>query len=215
MSYSMHALPESGTPHVHQKEGRSGLCCNFCQPWTLQIIRASSGSVTCISKHKCRYRGRSIIKGVGPLSCTRRCLNGMVLIVEVINQSHERYVKGMRCFNSLRVFIKHAYEEYDAMITFIIKTYVNLFMSNLETRLLDSCVLTPLLWWRYIDNIFALWPHGEEHLGQFIEKINQFHPTIKFTAERSDKSVTFLDVKITPENGRLITDLHTKPTNTH
>ena len=69
--------------------------------------------------------------------------------------------------------------------------------------LLDSCVLTPLVWWHYIDNIFVLWPHRrEEHLRQFIKKINPFHPTIKFTAEWSDKSVTFLDVKMIPENGR-------------
>ena len=72
---------------------------------------------------------------------------------------------------------KHFLQIYEtAMGTRMAPSYANLFMNNLETRLLDSCVLTPLVWWRYINDIFALWPHGKENLRQFIEEINQFHP---------------------------------------
>ena len=39
------------------------------------------------------------------------------------------------------------------------------------------------LWWRYIDDIFFLWEHGENKLKSFIDKIDKVHPTIKFTAE--------------------------------
>ena len=42
------------------------------------------------------------------------------------------------------------------------------------------------------------------------------HPTIKFTSEWSYRSVSFLDVKINlNEEGRIVTDLFTKPTDTH
>ena len=53
------------------------------------------------------------------------------------------------------------------------------------------------MWWRYIDDIFAIWPHGEEHLTTFLGGINNFHPSIKFTAEWSYTSVTFLNTKVT------------------
>ena len=64
--------------------------------------------------------------------------------------------------------------------------------------------------------MFTIWPHGEECFESFIEQINSMHSTIKFTTEWSYRSVSFLDVKITlNEEGRLITDLYTKPTDTH
>ena len=64
----------------------------------------------------CRH---SMTKKVGPLSCTRGCLNAIALIVEVIDHIKQKYVKGVQRFDSLRVFIMHAYEQYDAMITFM------------------------------------------------------------------------------------------------
>ena len=73
----------------------------------------------------------------------------------------------------------------------------------------------PTIWWRYIDDIFAVWPHGEENLKVFLTEINSFHPTIKFTAEWSRESVTFLDTKVIRDGNRLVTDLYTKPTDTH
>ena len=45
-------------------------------------------------------------------------LNCIVLIVEVLI-NHTKYAKSLRRFESLRVFINHAPEQYDAMIAFI------------------------------------------------------------------------------------------------
>ena len=66
-----------------------------------------------------------------------------------------------------------------------------------------------MIWWRYIDNVFTIWPHGEETLMGFLKEINSFHPTIKSTAEWSREAVTFLDTRVTIKEGRLVTDLHT------
>ena len=41
------------------------------------------------------------------------------------------------------------------------------------------------------------------------------NPTVKFTAKWSRESVTFLDTRIIREGNYLITDLYTKPTDTH
>ena len=38
-------------------------------------------------------------------------------------------------------------------------------------------------WWRYIDDIFFLWQHGEETLNSFIYTINKMHPAIKSTTD--------------------------------
>ena len=73
----------------------------------------------------------------------------------------------------------------------------------------------PSVWWRYIDDIFFIWEHGEESLKEFINEINSFHPTIIFTADWSKEKVNFLDVEVTLKNGALSTDLSVKPTDTH
>ena len=81
--------------------------------------------------------------------------------------------------------------------------------------LLQQTTQKPTTWWRYINDIFAVWPHGEQDLQVFLTEINLFHPTIKFTAEWSRESVTFLDTKVIRDGNRLVTDLYTKPTDTH
>ena len=71
------------------------------------------------------------------------------------------------------------------------------------------------LWWRYIDDIFFLWEHGEEKLRSFINDINENHPTIKITAEWLKTSINFLDVTVSIAEGIIETDLYVKPTDSH
>ena len=103
-----------------------------------------------------------------------------------------------------------------AMGTKMAPSYTNLFMGRLETQILERATNKPTVWWRYIDDVFTIWPHGEGCFKQYLEQINSMHPSIKFTAEWSYKSVLFLDVNVTiDEEGQLITDLYAKPTDTH
>ena len=44
---------------------------------------------------------------------------------------------------------------------------------------------------------------------------DRYHPTIKFTAQYSKNTINFLDVQVTKENGKIVTDLYVKPTDTH
>lgn len=94
-------------------------------------------------------------------------------------------------------------------------SYANLFMADLEEKLLAWTTRSPHVWWRYIDDVFAIWEHGQQRLEEFLEEINNFHPTIKFTAECSTEKVTFLDTVVILEDGMIRTDLYTKPTDTH
>ena len=93
--------------------------------------------------------------------------------------------------------------------------YAILFMADLEEKILSASEKKPMIWWRYIDDIFFIWEHGEESLEIFLNKLNSFHPTIKFTAEYSKETINFLDVNIRLVGGQLMTDLFVKPTDTH
>ena len=63
--------------------------------------------------------------------------------------------------------------------------YAILFLGYLEDKILNSLVETPLVWWRYIGDIFMIWQHGEETLKEILKILNSCHPTIKLTAECS------------------------------
>ena len=102
-----------------------------------------------------------------------------------------------------------------AMGTRMAPSYANLFMGKLEREFLRTQDKIPRVWWRYIDDIFAIWDHGEPSLRVFIENLNRHHSTIKFTASWSAEEVTFLDTRVYLEDGQIGTDLHVKPTDTH
>ena len=93
--------------------------------------------------------------------------------------------------------------------------YSILFMTELEEKILETVDNKPYLWWRYTDDIFFIWEHREEKLRNFIETLNEIHPTIKFTTEWSQKSMNFLDVTVSLINGQIETDLYVKPTDSH
>ena len=94
-------------------------------------------------------------------------------------------------------------------------SFANLFMSRLETNILSQASVLPLCWWRYIDDIFILWDKSAEDLQDFFEHCNNYHPTIKFTTSVSDRAVNFLDVTVKISEGKISTDLYTKPTDKH
>ena len=81
--------------------------------------------------------------------------------------------------------------------------YAILFMADLEEKLFEIFEKKTMIWWRYIDDIFFIWEHGEESLRDFIDQVNLFHPTIKFTAEYSKEEVNFLDLNIKLIDGQL------------
>ncbi|XP_060067078.1 uncharacterized protein LOC132547325 [Ylistrum balloti] len=94
--------------------------------------------------------------------------------------------------------------------------YAILFMDRLENNFLESQPLKPLVWWRFIDDIFLIWTFPREALTTFMEGLNRFHPKIKFTHEVSSTQINFLDTTVIKEmDGTLQTTLFTKPTDAH
>ena len=103
--------------------------------------------------------------------------------------------------------------------------YANLFMTKLEHDMLREYEQLsgkrPLIWLRFIDDIFFVWLHDETSLKEFITFCNNYtisknlKSTIKYTSHFSTTQVTFLDITVNVEGNHLSTDLHSKPTSTH
>ena len=74
--------------------------------------------------------------------------------------------------------------------------FANIFMSAVETEIINKSKTKPLRWKRFIDDVFSLWDTKREEIDQFILEANRHHPTIKFTAEISEKKINFLDTTI-------------------
>ena len=56
---------------------------------------------------------------------------------------------------------------------------------------------------------------SKENLERFLKELIGFHPSIKFTFEKSKMKVNFLVVAVKTKNGRLSTDLYSKPVDSH
>lgn len=93
----------------------------------------------------------------------------------------------------------------------------NLYMESYERRALDTAQLKPSIWYRYVDDVWAVWPHGAETLTSFLDHLNGVHPNIKFTMEvEKDGSLPFLDVMTTRKpDGTLGHAVYRKPTHTN
>ena len=112
-----------------------------------------------------------------------------------------------------------------AMGTPMAPNYANLFLEDFEEQLLDDFFkknnLKPLIWLRYIDDIFFIWTHGEESLKEFLNFAQQYSEEkkmkskITFEIHQSENEVNFLDVTIRNNNGKISTTLYSKPTDSH
>ena len=102
-----------------------------------------------------------------------------------------------------------------AMGTKLALSYANLFMSKFEQDHVYTYHLQPVLWKRFIDDIFLMWTHGMESLKEFILHLNTLHPTLKFTSVISSTEIAFLDLTIYITDDKLCTRLYTKDTDRH
>ena len=94
-------------------------------------------------------------------------------------------------------------------------SYANLFMGVLEQQMLSSYKYKPLVYFRYIDDIFMISTEGEETLNDFLTHCNNQNKNIQFEQTISKDSIPFPDVSVILENGKLTTDLYSKPTDKH
>ena len=92
--------------------------------------------------------------------------------------------------------------------------YACIYMDYKENQFLKNEQIQPWVWFRYID-IFFIWTASEKELDDLLERLNNFHPNLKFTHERSREEINFLDVTVRVNHGEFITNLYCKPTDGH
>ena len=83
-----------------------------------------------------------------------------------------------------------------AMGTTTAVSFANIFMAKIQTAVIDQHSTKPLVWKRYINDVFFLWDTNREEIYNLTEHATNYHLTIIFTADISDKEITFLDTCI-------------------
>ena len=94
-------------------------------------------------------------------------------------------------------------------------TLANYFMGNLEQNILKknlSC--HRVLYLRYVDDIFAVYCNDND-TKKFLKILNSQHKNIKFTSEKPNSSISFLDVEIQVNDCGIDTWVWRKTTNTN
>ena len=103
-----------------------------------------------------------------------------------------------------------------AMGTKLAPAYANIFMGDFENRFVYPYHTQPLVWKRYIGDVFIIWTHGKPALDIFLHHLDICHKTIKFTMEDSTTTVNFLDITVIKNTENILeTTLYCKPTDSH
>ena len=68
-------------------------------------------------------------------------------------------------------------------------------MHRLENKIIPTDP-NILKWLRYRDDILLLYKGTALELSSLVGKMNEIHPSLKFTMEVSDEEITYLDLKI-------------------
>ena len=94
-------------------------------------------------------------------------------------------------------------------------SYGNTYMGKFENDFVYVYPTQSLCWKMYINDCFLIWMGTEDSLNAFLKYLNTGDPNIKFTFEKSQHSVNFLDTTVNLETHLLKTDLVCKPTDSH
>ena len=90
----------------------------------------------------------------------------------------------------------------------------NIFMGAWEEKALRSYnACKPRVWWRFVDDIFAIVKRLEVQL--LMQHLNAQHPNIQLTVEvEEDGCLPFMDLNVQRRFGEIETTVHRKPTHT-
>ena len=226
-----------------------GSCCErisnfvdfFLQPLTHKLdsyVKDTNDFVRKIKTVKCKKGDILVSADVTGLYTVINHEEGVQACKEALDQREEddkirmptthiekliQLILKSNCFSFLKKFYHQCTGT--AMGTPMAPGYANLFMGKVEREILQEFEqltgLRPTTWLRFLDDVFFLWPHGEEKLREFMQFIQDFaerkkmKTDLKFTFEIGE-SVPFLDTVVSlTDEGFLKTDLYSKKTDAH
>ena len=91
----------------------------------------------------------------------------------------------------------------------------NIYLLEFDEKALSGFPIKPILFFRYLDDIFFLWPGSAESLQEYENFLNNIIPDIRVKLEHSMKEIAFLDVLIYRDSGLLKTKIYFKNTDKH
>ncbi|CAF3751880.1 unnamed protein product [Rotaria sp. Silwood1] len=169
------------------------------------IINTIHAATTAISK----YLDQSIRPLFDRFARSTTILDGVDLLVQL-----QRYIEKARLVLQTNAFVygKKLYRQIigGAMGSAFTLTLANIFMWKWERQAILSKLPSHEFYGRYIDDIFFTSNETETTIKQWLKAANQFHPNIKLTYTMG-KSVSFLDLLLTNNNGILSTSVYHKP----
>ena len=103
-----------------------------------------------------------------------------------------------------------------AMGTKMGPNYANLFVGFVKKQIFEQYTgPVPDYFGRYIDDCLGTASCSRVDLERFINFVNGFHPSLQFTWEISETSVSFLDILVSINGNKLTTSVFYKPTDSH
>ena len=124
------------------------------------------------------------------------------------------FILKQNCFEFIDEFYQQVHGT--AMGSKCAPPYACIYMGKFEQMKILPLSQAIILWKRFIDDIFFIYTGSEEELQILFDKINNLHPTLKFTFQYSTNKINFLDttIHIDKNNNKMFSSLYTKPTDT-
>ena len=127
--------------------------------------------------------------------------------------------------NMAEFVLKNNYFEFDSKVkkhisgsairTKLGPPYTFIFMDKVEREFPEAeDIKTMVMGEVYRRNLF-IWTKSENKLERPWQRLNTFHPNLKFTCKKSKTSVIFSDIFVRINVGKFKTDIYSKPTDFH
>lgn len=101
-----------------------------------------------------------------------------------------------------------------------VPAYANIYMAEWEEEIFKKCKKLPLLYLRYLDDIWGIWTHSRMDFDGFVQIINEHHRSTQVEATTKDTEIDFLNITTFKgpnflQTGTLDTRMFFKPTDSH
>ena len=94
-----------------------------------------------------------------------------------LRKRKQKHIPTERLINMAEFVLKSNFFEFSGSVkrqvsgraigTKCVPTYACIHMDEVEIDFLKTPERTPLVWFKYIDDIFSIWTHGKDHLETF------------------------------------------------
>lgn len=91
----------------------------------------------------------------------------------------------------------------------------NLYLRSFDETAQTGFQISPIFYFRFLDDVFFVWTGGKALLMKFQSFLNNLIPDIEITFEFNEVQIPFLDTLIYIKDNKLKTKTYFKPTDTH